>query len=72
MGKREKSFNNKVEKVEKIVRGLSEEYYNLPEKERYGYGLSSRISAKVQLELCVSLRKAQEYVRLVQIKQKCF
>ena len=72
LSKREQSFKRKVAKVEEIVERLSKEYPNLPQRERMRLSLPSRISATVQLELSMSLRKAQEYIKLVKMKQKLF
>ena len=70
MGRREEDFKRKPAKVEEIVERLSKEYPNLPQRERIRLSLPSRISATVQLELSMSLRKASEYIKLVRMKKR--
>jgi hypothetical protein len=72
VSKREKSFKRKIATVQEIIETLSNQKNSVPKNSRWNYDLWTRISAKVQLELCVSERKAREYIKLVKVKMRSF
>jgi hypothetical protein len=65
MSKREKSFNEKLAKAKAIYENVHQEYNATPDEEKHRFSITERTSAKIQLELSCSLRKAQEWLKLV-------
>jgi hypothetical protein len=70
--KREESFKHKLDTVRGIIQDLQREYDALPQDKRWSWNLQARINTKVQLTFSCSLRKAQEYVKLVKNADRFF
>lgn len=62
--KTQEALKQRVQRSVEIYNELYEEYDNLPREKKLRFGLQTRINTRIQLELCVSERKAKEYMRL--------
>jgi tRNA threonylcarbamoyladenosine modification (KEOPS) complex Pcc1 subunit len=65
MSRRERSFHEKLDKAKAIYESVRQEYNATPDEQKHRFSITERTSAKIQLELSCSLRKAQEWLKLV-------